>query len=449
MLKIQHRQLSEFVSSKNLNHYIWYSLVPPKFSKDHSNSSGVRKDWVDLRDQNYLPNLSVLRNSVSMNPRLMSFDAATGVIKPVFGLRHQGHAGRCVGFALANLIDIQRNLQSLGRINTQDASENTPEQPHLNIVSADMLYRMAYFHDRYPDIEEQPSGVEGVHTLRSAIKGFYHHGVCPDWPEESAGDDPARWQSTCYNEASPDSERRFPTVEQAKKAREIGLGAYFRLASVLNHFHAALNDAEAILTTANIHDGWDRATPENDGEIAWPPKLGKTGTHAFVLTGYDEKGFHVLNSWGDSWGGYQLQGGIGLWRYADWAQNVIDSWVLRLGVPAPSAFGISIGEKGTKGLVSPIQTGSTPCFELAGHYMHLDDGFHISNGSYPSFSDDWDRTQNYLTEQVDPNADPTEPDQTKYRGLLIWLPGSLEGIKSAFAAAVQRKGPTKELGPLR
>lgn len=421
--------------------------MPQKFTKDLISDTGVRRDWLDLRDQNYVPSLSVLRDTVSLNTRLTRLEPATGLRVPVFGVRNQGHSGRCVGFALANMIDIQRNLQQLRRLGSLAAPGNDPEEARRDISSADMLYHMARFHDRYPDVDDttMPTA-EGVRTLRSAIKGFYHHGACLDWPEATASVDPARWQSTCYSEDSPAKALRFPTVEQAKKARETALGAYFRLASVLNHFHAALNDAEAVLVTANIHDGWLRATPKTKGKIDWPPMLGKTGTHAFVLTGYDSEGFHVLNTWGESWGGYDDQAGIALWRYEDWAQNVIDGWVLRLGVAAPSAFGVSIGEKGTKGLASPIQTGSTPCYELVGHYMHLDDGFHVGDGSYPSFANSLERTAGYLAGQLDPKCDPKATNQQKYRGLLIWIPGSLEGIKPAFAAAVQRKSPIKDIG---
>ncbi|WP_074220706.1 hypothetical protein [Rhodovulum sp. ES.010] len=352
-----------------------------------------------------------------------------------------------MGFALANLIDIQRHLQRFRRPDAPAGGQGGEAAPDRDVVSADMLYRMAYFHDRYPDAEEQlaPSG-EGVRTLRSAIKGFYHHGACLDWPDPSPRGEPARWQSTCFSADSPDRDRLFPSVEQAKKAREIVLGAYFRLASILNHFHAALNEAEAILVTANIHDGWLGATPATGGRIAWPPRLGKTGTHAFVLAGYDEHGFHVLNSWGPEWGGYQGRAGLALWSYDDWARNVIDGWVLRLGVRAPAAFGATIGEKGTKGLVGAIQTGSTPCLDLVGHYMHLDDGFHMATGSYPSFPESWDRTRGYLADKLDPKADPTEAEQNTYRGLLLWIPGSLEGIEPAFRAAVQRKAPIKALG---
>lgn len=413
------------------------------------NEKGVRSDWVDLRDQNYVPGLSVLAEEVVIDKELLTVDPETGLKIPVFGIRRQRGDGRCVGYALANLIDMQRNLQWLRRSrNTTQASAPSNRNPRHEIVSADMLYMMAFFHDRYPELESVYEGPEGIRTLRSAIKGFYHHGVCLDWPEASATTDPQRWQSTGFFAESADKDRRFPTVAQAKQARGISVGAYYRLASILNHFHAALNEAGAVLATANIHDGWGEAMPDHPdkkGVIAWPPKLGKTGAHAFVLTGYDEHGFHVLNSWGKSWGGYRGQAGIALWSYADWARNVIDSWVLRLGVHAPAAFDAAIGEQGTKGLTGPVRSGSVPCFELVGHYMHLDDGYHVETGSYPSFKDGWQRTLTYLTDDLDRKSE-TATDQDPYKGLLIWISGGFESIKPAFSAAVRRKNAIKELG---
>ncbi|MCK0126423.1 C1 family peptidase, partial [Gelidibacter sp. F2691] len=374
-------------------------------------------------------------------PHLLTQPDEKGLRHPTFSVRNQGNSGRCVGYALANLIDIQRHLQ---HVNGGDPNGTAPSQTE-DITSADMLYRMAHFHDRYPALEAvKADDREGILTLRSAIKGFYHHGACLDWPFPTTPPDATRWQSDCYLRDGPDIGRRFTSVEQARNARDIGLGAYFRLASVLNHFHAALNDAQAVLVSANVHDGWLQAVPNKNGVITWPPSKGKMGTHAFVLTGYDEHGFHVLNSWGPEWGGYKGQAGIGLWNYDDWARNVIDGWVLRLGVPAPAAFGASVGEKGSKGVVGKIRSGSTPCFELVGHYMHLDDGYHVSSGSYPSFSDGWSRTQEHLAPKLDPKADPSDPD--KYRGILLWIPGSLEGIKPAFSAAVARKNAIKALG---
>ena len=346
-------------------------------TSDVFQQKSVREDWVDLRDEHYTPNLSVLRDECYVDDRLL-ITKSDGTKHLRFGLRNQGLTGRCAGFALANLVDLQRSLQFERRRKTShddpEALRQKEEQHYQRIVSADLLYRMGYFHDRYPDLDdEQDMGPnnEGLRTLRSVVKGFYHHGVCFDWTGASGKCPPGHWQSDCYLPPEMLDGRKaqlFPKVLQAKEARSIGLGAYYRLASILNHFHAALNDAEAILVSANVHAGWNAPwTPGSEGIIEWSPEMGASGAHAFVIVGYDRDGFHVLNSVGPTWGGYKEQAGIGLWTYGDWAQNVIDSWVLRLGVHAPQAFGASIGEKGVKGRYK-VQ-GSTPCFELVGHYI--------------------------------------------------------------------------------
>lgn len=411
---------------------------------------GMREDWVDLRDQPYTPNLAVLRQEFFIDHRVMRIVPGTDMRRPIFGIRNQLQSGRCVGHSLANVVDLQRSMQILRRTSaTGDERENEIDTDDPDIVSADMLYRMARFHDVYPSADDiAESQTEGVYSLRSAIKGFYHHGVCLDWPQANVCREDFRWQSECYFAAGQDVKRNFPTVAQAKRARDVGLGAYYRLASVLNHFHAALNDAEAIIVSAKTHDGWMAPVGYgNDGKIKWPPDEGRNGSHAFVIVGYDKDGFHVLNSWGAHWGGYKGQIGIGLWSYADWAHNIIDGWVLRLGVHAPNAFGESIGEKGNKGLMGKIASGSTPCLELIGHYMHLDDGMHVSTGSYPSFDDGWSKTHRYLCETFKTSHYPDlTSDKPRYKGLLVWIPGSFEGIKQAFGAAAQRKNQIKGMG---
>ncbi|MEY8842875.1 hypothetical protein AB9K41_27905, partial [Cribrihabitans sp. XS_ASV171] len=194
--------------------------IPQEFIRDDD----VRKDWIDLRDQVYVPGLSVLRRAARLDPMLMRPSPRPGLSAPVFGVRNQGASGRCVGFALAALIDIQRNLQRL-RL-AQAAAEDAPRPDDAtlrrDIASADMLYRMAFFHDRYPDIDDLDPGFEGIRTLRSAIKGFYHHGACLDWPDAAAPCGAERWQSAVFRADSADRDRLFPTVAQAMKAREIG-----------------------------------------------------------------------------------------------------------------------------------------------------------------------------------------------------------------------------------
>ena len=73
--------------------------------KEIIQTKSVAADWIDLRDQEYVPNLSVLKDEVSLNNKLMPIDAQTGLKTPIFGLRNQGKSGRCVGFAMANLAD--------------------------------------------------------------------------------------------------------------------------------------------------------------------------------------------------------------------------------------------------------------------------------------------------------------------------------------------------------
>lgn len=412
------------------------------------NDRAIREDLVDLRDQQYQPNLSILPNEYLLHESLLEQnDQGTQMLR--FGVRNQGYTGRCAGFALANLVDIQRSLQferSLPSQALDTASAQTLRSAHYaQIVSADMLYRMAYFHDRYPDLKEYDgNGPEGLRSLRSAIKGFYHHGVCFDWPTLTAPCPPGHWQSECYLPADAlerQQHQLFPDVSQAKSARGISLGTYFRVSSILNHFHAALNETGAILVSAKVHPGW--AAPYNhgnEGKIDWSIDTPRDGAHAFVIVGYDELGFHVLNSVGRIWGGYRNLAGIGLWSYSDWAQNIVDAWVLRLGVYAPEAFGASIGEKGVKGLHAV--KGSTPCQELIGHYMHLDDGYHVRTGAYPSFPEQSRNTLKYLKSCM--QAESTE--KSDYKGVLLWIPGSLEGIKSAFSTAVRRKRQIKSLG---
>ncbi|MFC6463343.1 C1 family peptidase [Paracoccus aerius] len=383
---------------------------------------GVDRDWVDNRDQFFSAPLSILRGNI--DPPYCAFPAINE--PPVFGLRNQGPTGRCVGYALANLIDIQRRIQ---------AAEGRPIPPQARI-SADMLYHMARFHDRYEQREDgrlslssevQSGG--GVRTLRSVIKGFYHHGACPDSDEVLAG----AWPSLTDDK---DDEPKFLTIEQAKAARDVSLGAYYRLRPVLNDYHAALNDARAVLVSANMTSSW--FLPETDGRIPWSEDLlADKGAHAFVLVGYNQEGFLVLNSWGNAWGGFGGRPGIRLWTYRDWAQNVVDAWVLRLGVPAPQVFDLTVGEQGQSRFYGPVQAGSLPCHELLGHYLHLDDGCYVERSAYPSDDRITARTLDLLRERA--RTGRSQSGKHLHRGVVLWFPGSLEPLEQAFRLAVARK----------
>lgn len=391
----------------------------------------VAQDWVDLRDLKYRPSLTVLHD------RLVP-GTSMDQVWPGFGIRNQGQSGRCVGYALANLVDLHRRDQ-WSRIGGEPICQH-------DVVSADMLYFMATYHDAHPQLAPTlPSGrgrptaphQEGIRTLRSAIKALYHHGVCRD----HVGDGPppeSCWPSDCHGSG------RLPTVAQAKAARAISLGAYYRLDPILNDYHAALNEARGVLVSAMVHGGWrdpfqNRLTRIGHGYDR------PEGAHAFVIVGYDQEGFLVLNSWGDEWGGYADLPGVALWPYADWAETVMDGWVLRLGVSAPDAFDVSIGRRGLARMMgTTLQAGSARCHQLIGHYLHLDDGFHVDHGSYPSDRTSWPTTQAHLKTILSPQT-ARAADARPRKGLLLWIPGSLEGIDPAVNAAVQRKATISAL----
>jgi hypothetical protein len=248
----------------------------------------VVPDRIDLRDRPYLPSV------VGAPPaRLSTLDEFR--VRPL----DQGETNACTGFALARMIDLL--LRRAGR------DDDAPVSPF-------MLYSMARRYDEFPG----HTADEGS-SLRGAMKGWYRHGACAqrlfsgiEMPP--ASDDPARdwWQ---------DAVRR-------------PLGAYYRVntQSVVD-MQLALRDTGVLYASAVCHSGWDEGLDLGDGRGAgWTiPRreaLPSDGGHAFVIVGYDEDGFLVLNSWGTHWG----NGGVGTLTYADWLNSAMDCWVAQLGV---------------------------------------------------------------------------------------------------------------------
>ncbi|MER8873385.1 hypothetical protein NKI04_26370 [Mesorhizobium sp. M0814] len=167
----------------------------------------------------------------------------------------------------------------------------------------------------------------------------------------------------------------------SREARSLSLGAYYRLRPSLNDYHAALNEAGPILVSAATHSGWDHSNvAANDGRIL--QIFDDKGGHAFVLVGYDEQGFLVLNSWGPKWGGFDKCQGVAHWSYQDWGDSIFDGWVLRLGVSAPGAFDLTVGDQGLFFMQNTQRKTATPAYETVGHMAHLDDGYPVAAGPY-------------------------------------------------------------------
>jgi len=312
----------------------------------------ARADAPDFRDYAYRPALTRLRPAIAVPTQL--------------NIRDQGKEGACTGFALAAVIDYL-----LARMGVETGAE----------VSARMLYEMAQRYDEWSGEEYAGS------SCRGAIKGWYHMGAC--------------------REALYPFDRKLNkgwSIEAAKDARRCTVGAYYRLGNRISDYHAALNEVGAILCSADVHAGWNRPAAAN-GHISHQPK--PLGGHAFAIVGYDASGFWIQNSWGRNWG----LDGTALWTYEDWQLSVRDAWVFQLALPTPQIWHLA-PRTGTADSVTGRSTKPTRS-EIAGHFVHIDDGHFHDHGHYWSNLDDVRLTATHLA-----NSD-------KYDHLLLYAHGGL------------------------
>jgi len=319
----------------------------------------AQQDVPDLRDWPYEPTLRQLRRYLRPPSDLMILD--------------QKSEGACTGFGLAAVINYLN----------QERGENMRVSPR-------MLYEMAKRHDKWPG--EQYAGS----SCRGAIKGWYNMGVCRD----------SKWK---YKPGHPGA----LTVVRAKDARENTIGAYYRIQPRVSDFHAALNEAGAIYCSAKVHTGWEKPDRRN-GVIPYENEH-PTGGHAFAIVGYNSKGFWVQNSWSKRWG----KSGLGLWLYEDWHQNLRDAWVFSLALSTPQIWHLrDVGQKNRSGLALKP---SPPRSEIAGHFIHVDDGHFHAQGRYWSTAEDVRTTAQSLANSP----------KSKYQHLLLYAHGGLNSPKAS------------------
>ncbi|MEO0636144.1 MAG: C1 family peptidase [Pseudomonadota bacterium] len=338
----------------------------------------VLPDATDLRDRIYEPSLLDLK---------LKLDPPDHHLSPI---RDQGREGACTGFALASAVTLMNRARH-GRVNPQ---------AEVPVSSPRMLYEMAKINDEWPGEDYEGS------SIRGALKGFYHNGACSD-AKAPYKDGEKNW---------------FLTVDQAKDARAVGLGAYYRLRPEIIDYHAALNEVGVIYVSANIHRGWQRP-PRGDIK----PSHLTEGGHAFIIVGYDDHGFLIQNSWGEDWGGFQGRPGIARWSYEDWSATVMDAWVLRLSVPTPDAFDLTIADPTpqAENLFGAENARSPRNEDVVGHIIHLNDGVLVERGKYPTPIATIRETANFL-------ADETLTAERGYKHLMFYAHG---GLNSAGASA--------------
>ncbi len=313
-------------------------------------------DTPDFRDWIYQPALLNLAKKIDRPARLKILD--------------QGEEGSCTGFALTAVINLLRQHGG-----------------HSGFVSPRMLYEMAKHHDEWPGFKYEGS------SCRGAIKGWYNMGVCLD----------AQWP---YVEGKPG----FLTVAAAKDARRNTLGAYYRLGTRISDLHAALNETGVIYCSADIHEGWEK--PKR-GVI---PYAGESlGGHAFAIVGYEKRGFWVQNSWGREWG----ENGTALWLYEDWQDNISDAWVQRLAVPTPQIWHLPKEGGSDAGRAEGLFRDTPTRAEIAGHFVHIDDGRYHQHGRYWSNAADVRQTAELVAAS------------DKYDHLLFYAHGGLNSVEDS------------------
>ncbi len=303
----------------------------------------ARADAPDFRDYVYRPAL------VNLKPRLE--------VPGNLHIRDQGSSNACTGFGLAAVID-RLIVESKRELNGCPIS-----------VSSRMLYEMAQKYDEWPG--EQDIGS----SCRGAIKGWYNMGVCQEdlYPFVQKAD-------------------QGYTIDAAKDARNNTVGAYYRLGTRISDYHAALTEVGAVYCSANVHKGWN-SPDSTSGLIEYDKKT--LGGHAFAIVGYDDKGFWVQNSWGTGW----AKGGTALWPYEDWLLNINDAWVFRMALPTPQIW--ALPSRAGVNASSAEKSSSPNRAEIAGHFMHVDDGHFQDTGRYWSTLDDVSLTANLVANSND------------------------------------------------
>ncbi len=306
----------------------------------NSHITNAASDLPDARDWYYRPALVNLASRIDPPRNLHILD--------------QKDEPACTGFALAAVINY---------LNQQRGDDEKK-------VSMRMLYEMARRNDEWQG--EDYSGS----SCRGAIKGWYNMGVAEEklWSYQ------------------PNKPGDF-TIEAAKNARANTVGAYYRLNHRVSDFHAALNEAGVVYCSARVHQGWEKKNV-NNGLIPITEKY--AGSHAFAIVGYDETGFWIQNSWGKQWG----KDGLAIWSYEDWQKNIKDAWVLRLALGTPQIW--HIDPKNQASHASKVMSTERPNrAEIAGHFVHIDDGKFKDGDKYWSNISDVKITTDLLAQSND------------------------------------------------
>lgn len=355
-------------------------------------------DSPDVRDLYYTPSIRPM--PVRVDPRA---DRKRGWWSPAL-VRDQGSDPSCTAHAVAAAIDMLIERERVGNGGT--SPRPLVVRHGVPFASAVMLYGNARLHDELPG--ERYRGT----SLRGTLKGFQHNGVAYEGDDLDFARDPDgeawRWHA------------QKAVLEQA---RDTTLGQYLRVETRLDDFHAALSEVGVVVVTARIHERWFDAADTIPFDPSHPAP-GPERIHAFVVIGFTHEGFVVQNSWGTLWG----DRGTAVWQYADWAANVFDAWVMKLGIHASAAFQYSFGPQGYAALVEAerIRTRRPTRLDVMGHFVPIEGGRLLARGRFHAGREDIKR----IAERIKTERD--EAGQLRYGHVLLLF---MSGVRSCEDAA--------------
>ncbi|HEX5015525.1 MAG TPA: C1 family peptidase [Candidatus Limnocylindrales bacterium] len=302
----------------------------------------------------------------------------------------------CTGHAVAALINTVNSTDKPGKTPAHGPPRKSLRPP----VSPYMLYWVARKYDEFPGTEDLGS------SLRGALKGWYYHGVC-------AADD---WGADV-------EERDLFEPDFVAKCLKTPLGAYYRVnARRIDDMQSALTELNAIVVSAAIHDGWIEPKKETkQRRTNWVIREGSAplGGHAFLLAGYNDIGFLIQNSWGESWG----RNGYATLPYDDWLDNAYDAWVARPGVPQT---GVHQRRRVVVPTGATIATGTGPDLaRLQSYVINVAAGGQMSPKGRVSSSPDQIKA---LATTMEKDIETWANDPAKYkRRLVLYAHGGLVG----------------------
>lgn len=257
-------------------------------SAPHKVDYVIRPDALDFRDRIYTPTLDSLPPTFNARPYANAKARAR--------VKDQKLTNACTGFALSALVE-----------HLLDQSNRLPPAQKATALGRISPYMLYYFARRYDEFSGE---ADTGSSARAAMKAWHKHGACltTKWPTDAYPRN-RKWVADGF---------RHP------------LGAYYRVNHTsLADMHAALRETGVLYVTAALHEGWwKKVFLKRTGRIPFEREEEEVGGHAFLLVGYDNKGFWIQNSWGSGWG----WNGFAHLSYGDWQRNGWDAWVAQIGV---------------------------------------------------------------------------------------------------------------------